>query len=211
MMRHRTLIIIFACIVVGGTALLFFGARTDSVSAPIVSTQKNKEVVVMPVPVVGGKTALEDAVPIIDYAKILARFKAKDVERVPVSEKLIALTFDGGGDAKSAEKIVRTLSEYHIASTFFLTGRFIEKFPEIVEVIRVSGGDVANHTMTHKDLSTLPQDEVSAEVSGMERVASERGIEVVPFFRFPYGAPTKETITLVNGKGYVAVRWTVDS
>ncbi|MCR4322906.1 MAG: polysaccharide deacetylase family protein, partial [Candidatus Azambacteria bacterium] len=33
----------------------------------------------------------------------------------------------------------------------------------------------------------------------------------VPFFRFPYGAPTKETITLVNGKGYVAVRWTVDS
>ena len=45
----------------------------------------------------------------------------------------------------------------------------------------------------------------------MEQAAEALDVNVVPFFRFPYGAPTKEKIALVNERGYVAVRWTVDS
>lgn len=149
--------------------------------------------------------------PKIDYVRIRDTFRGKDVERVQVDEKIFALTFDGGGDARSAEKILDLLSKNKIPATFFLTGHFMEVFPEIVAAIQSSGGEIANHTMTHKDLSKLSEEEVAAEIDGMERVAKEQGISVVPFFRFPYGAPTKETIALVNERGYVSVRWTVDS
>ena len=50
-----------------------------------------------------------------------------------------------------------------------------------------------------------------AEITGMRQIATEQSITVVPFFRFPYGAPTKGTIALANDLGYIAVRWTVDS
>lgn len=149
--------------------------------------------------------------PKIDYIRIRDMFREKDVERVQVDEKIFALTFDGGGDARGAEKILDLLSKNKIPATFFLTGHFMETFPKIVAAIQSSGGEIANHTMTHKDLSKLPEEEVAAEIDGMDRVAKEQGISVAPFFRFPYGAPTKETIALVNDKGYVAVRWTVDS
>lgn len=150
-------------------------------------------------------------VPQIDYARIQEKFRGKDVERVQTHEKLFALTFDGGGNARGAQKILAALSEHGITATFFLTGHFIKEFPDMASAIQKGGGEIANHTMTHKDLSTLSKEEVAAEVTGMERAAKERAITVAPFFRFPYGAPTKETIALVNEHGYVSVRWTVDS
>lgn len=147
----------------------------------------------------------------IDYVRIRDMFRGKDVERVQVDEKIFSLTFDGGGDARSAEKILDLLSKNKIPATFFLTGHFMGAFPEIVAAIQANGGEIGNHTMTHKDLSKLSEEEVIAEIDGMERVVKEQGISVAPFFRFPYGAPTKETIALVNERGYVSVRWTVDS
>lgn len=151
------------------------------------------------------------APPSVSYAAILEKFKGKDMERAPVAEKLFALTFDGGGNADGAEKILRTLSGNNIRATFFLTGNFIEKFPDIAKRIAYSDNEIANHTMTHKNLSEISEEEAHAEISDVERAAEALGIRVVPFFRFPYGAPTKEKIALVNGRGYVAVRWTVDS
>ena len=83
----------------------------------------------------------------------------------------------------------------------------MQKFPDIGARIVHNGGEVANHTVTHKDLSTLTDEEVIGEITGMQQIAEKQNIAVVPFFRFPYGAPTKKTITLANDLGYVAVRW----
>jgi len=209
-MSYRTLKIFLAVVLVVGAIMVFSGAFTGSKgesSAP----HKTVAVVADGVSVVKTDAAHERTVPDSDYAKIRAQFAGKDVEKVPAHEKVFALTFDGGGDAKNAQRILDLLSAHGITATFFLTGHFMETFPDVAAAIRNSGGEIANHTMTHKDLSTLSQEAVIAEMAGMEQTAKERGVSVVPFFRFPYGAPTKETIALVNGRGYVSVRWTVDS
>lgn len=209
-MHQRTLTIFLASIVFIMGALLLW-AFADGGDAPIAPTERSTKTVSRSVPVINNTTAPEAVTPSIDYAAILARFKGKDVEKVPSTEKLFALTFDGGGNAESAEKIVQTLSENGIRATFFLTGNFIEKFPDIVKLIAQSGNEIANHTATHKNFSEISDEEAAAEMNGMEQVAEALGVTVVPFFRFPYGAPTKEKIALVNERGYVAVRWTVDS
>lgn len=160
----------------------------------------------MPVP-----SVQNDNRRIIDYSKILEKYKGRDVERVAVKNKIIALTFDGGGNADGVEKILGALSANSIHSTFFLTGQFVEKFPKAVEEIKNSGGEIANHTYSHKDFTSLGVDEARQEVSRMKSAAEKDGITTVPFFRFPYGARNKENIALVNDLGYVPVRWTVDS
>ena len=190
---------------------LFFWMAAGGSSAPIAPVEKSAKTVFRSASVADIRTAAEIAAPVIDYAGILARFIGKDVERVPVAEKIFALTFDGGGNAEGVEKILQTLASNGLHATFFLTGDFMQKFPDIGARIVHNGGEVANHTVTHKDLSTLTDEEVIGEITGMQQIAEKQNIAVVPFFRFPYGAPTKKTITLANDLGYVAVRWTVDS
>jgi len=149
--------------------------------------------------------------PAIDYSKILEKYRGKDVERAIMDKKLIALTFDGGGNADGIEKILKTLSKNSIRLTFFLTGKFVEKFPDEVEEIKKSGGEIANHTYSHKNFIQLNSEEATGEINQMKTVAEKMGMALAPFFRFPYGAYKKEGIALVNGLGYIAVRWTVDS
>lgn len=209
-MHQRTVIISLASGVFIATAL-FFWVLADGKSAPIVSVKNSAKTVSYAAPAAINAAMPEVMAPAIDYSGILARFKGKDVERVPVAEKLFALTFDGGGNAKGAEKILQTLSDNGIHATFFLTGNFVEKFPDIAKRIAQSGNEIANHTATHKNFSEISDEEAIAEINGMEQAIKTLGVHGVPFFRFPYGAPTKEKIALVNERGYVALRWTVDS
>lgn len=147
-----------------------------------------------------------------DYALILDRFKGEDVARIPIKEKVIALTFDGGGDAQGAETILAALSEYNIPATFFITGVFFEKFPDVTD--KLADYELANHSLSHRDMTALAEDEFKNEINGLpEMLCKRQGLcgLLAPFFRFPYGARDAETITRVNKMGYTAVRWTVDS
>ena len=151
------------------------------------------------------------SLPARDYLKILEKYKGMDVERAIMDKKLITLTFDGGGNADGIEKILETLSENSIRSTFFLTGIFVEKFPDAVEGIKKTNNEIANHTYSHKNFIQLSQEETVQEINQMKTAAEKTGIALAPFSRFPYGAYKKEDIALVNSLGYVSVRWTIDS
>ena len=61
----------------------------------------------------------------------------------------IALTFDGDWLDNTADKVLHTLKSKNIHSTFFLTGRFIHKYPDTAKQIVADGHEVGNHTMTH--------------------------------------------------------------
>src|SRR3989344_6156249 len=118
--------------------------------------------------------------PAIDYSKILEKYKGRDVERAVMDKKLIALTFDGGGNADGIEKILKTLSDNSIRSTFFLTGKFIEKFPGAIAEIKKSGNETANHTYSHKNFTQLNSEEADQEISQMKEVAEKAGVALAP-------------------------------
>lgn len=136
----------------------------------------------------------------------------KDLERLPTSAKLVALTFDAGANADGVGPILATLAQKGVAGTFFLTGDFVSQFPQQSRQIVGAGHRVGNHTIDHPHLPSLPDSEVRAQVLGAaQAVRSVTGADPAPFFRFPYGDRTAHTIALINDLGYVAVRWSVDS
>lgn len=70
--------------------------------------------------------------------------------RLYPEEKLnFFLTFDTGSDDKNLDYILETLRRYRIRATFFVTGRFIEKYPADVRRIADEGHVVGNHTYSH--------------------------------------------------------------
>lgn len=140
-----------------------------------------------------------------------ARLLATDIEVIPTTKKIVALTFDAGASAAGVRDILRVLENREAKATFFLTGAFASRYP--VRSRRIATAHVVgNHTYDHPDLTTLTSAAVLAQIADAERtILTITGENPRPYFRFPFGARDTRTIGLVNGSCYVAVRWTVDT
>jgi peptidoglycan/xylan/chitin deacetylase (PgdA/CDA1 family) len=130
---------------------------------------------------------------------------------LPTSRHVVALTFDAGADNAGAPKILAALARAGVTATFFMTGRWAELYPSWARRI-AAGYPIGNHTFDHQDLLSLTPPGVRGELA-MARAAIDRatGAPPIHLFRFPYGSSNASTLTLVNGLGYTAVGWTVDT
>jgi peptidoglycan/xylan/chitin deacetylase (PgdA/CDA1 family) len=71
------------------------------------------------------------------------------VLKYPEKRPNFFLTFDAGDDNSNIDYILKTLKKYRITATFFITGRFIMKYPADVKRIVCEGHIAGNHTFTH--------------------------------------------------------------
>jgi peptidoglycan/xylan/chitin deacetylase (PgdA/CDA1 family) len=136
---------------------------------------------------------------------------AGELVRLQTRQHVVALTFDGGGDATGAKSTLATLRRQHVRATFFLTGRFVQRYPRIARAIG-RRFVVGNHTVDHVSLPGLPTRAVRHEIAAaatMVRRATHR--DTRPLFRFPYGARDGRTLAICHRLGYVSIRWTVDT
>jgi peptidoglycan/xylan/chitin deacetylase (PgdA/CDA1 family) len=130
---------------------------------------------------------------------------------LPTSRKVVALTFDGGSGSQGVDGILATLTREHVAATFFLTGDFTDDHPSSAARV-ASAGSVGNHTYSHPHLPLLSDTSVRSQLTrARTAILDATGKDPRPLFRFPYGDYDSRTLKLVNGLGYVAVGWTVDT
>jgi peptidoglycan/xylan/chitin deacetylase (PgdA/CDA1 family) len=136
---------------------------------------------------------------------------AGEIVRLQTRRHVVALTFDGGGNADAATGVLTELRRAKVPATFFLTGHFVQSFPRLARVIG-RRYPVGNHTVNHLDMLRLPPAAERREVTRAATLiqqATRR--DTHPYFRFPYGSRNARTLRLVNGLGYTSVRWTVDT
>jgi peptidoglycan/xylan/chitin deacetylase (PgdA/CDA1 family) len=130
---------------------------------------------------------------------------------LPTARKVVALTFDAGGNANGVNSILTTLGQTQAAGTFFLTGKWAETFP--AEARRIGTFyPVANHSYSHPDLTTLSDAAVTDQIERARlAIAAATGQDTRPLFRFPFGARDPRTLGDVNRASYGSIRWTVDT
>jgi peptidoglycan/xylan/chitin deacetylase (PgdA/CDA1 family) len=134
-----------------------------------------------------------------------------ELVRLQTRQHVVALTFDGGGDAAPARRIMTTLRRDQVPATFFLTGHFVRTYPAIARAIG-RRFVVGNHTVDHADLTRLSSAAVMHEIAGgATEIRRATGDDTHPLFRFPYGARDARTLAICHRLGYVSVRWTVDT
>lgn len=127
-------------------------------------------------------------------------------------KKEIAFTFDAGSDAVGI-KILDVLKKHNIKSTFFLTGKWVEKFPEYAKRIAFEGHEIGNHSYSHPDAvqttaAAFKQDIVKAE----QIIKNITGVTPQPYFRFPYGSYNAAALKAVGEAGYpYSIQWSLDS
>jgi peptidoglycan/xylan/chitin deacetylase (PgdA/CDA1 family) len=134
-----------------------------------------------------------------------------DVETIPTSQRVVALTFDAGANSDGLASILGTLADRNVPATFFLTGAWAAANPSRLADITAAGHRLGNHSMTHPHFPALTADGIRAEVRDAEQAIRASGADPRPLFRFPFGDRDGRTIAAVNDLGYLPVRWTVDT
>ena len=77
------------------------------------------------------------------------------VTRASTSAKVVVLTFDAGSDAGNATGIVDFLTQQALPATFFVTGRFAERYAALVQLMAARGFRVGNHSYSHPSFTGL--------------------------------------------------------
>lgn len=168
----------------------------------------------------GQVTTLEN-IEII-YNNPTVRFLASNITRGNVLESKVALTFDGGYEANASEEILTILNEKDLRCTFFLTGTYINHYPDIVQRMVADGHEVGNHTWSHPHLTTfaengvhLTRPSVSREFlqNELEQAAAVftacTGKKMAPYWRAPYGEHNLEIREWAAELGYRHIEWTI--
>lgn len=165
---------------------------------------------------------------VVGYEKILLYYRprvtpsmATDFNRGDRHSRQIALTFDGGSNDNSAASILEILKQQNLKATIFLTGGFIQNFPDLTREIVAEGHEVGNHMWSHPHLTsfemnyqhlTLPKvtKEFVHEQLNMTAELFEKatGKQIMKLWRAPYGEQNTEIRQWAAELGYRHIGWT---
>ena len=130
---------------------------------------------------------------------------------VDTDEKKIALSFDAAWGNEDTNQILQILKDNDVHVTFFMTGGWVEQFPDDVKAIAAAGHDLGNHSENHKNASQLSKEQLVDEIQKVHTKVKElTGVEMT-LFRPPYGDYTDTLIEVTKELGYHCVQWDVDS
>lgn len=121
--------------------------------------------------------------------------------------KNITLTFDQGYENGYTAKILDTLKEKNVKATFFLLKDYAERNPELVKRMIDEGHIVGNHSVTHRSMPELNEEECEKEILDMHKyIKDEFGYEMTQF-RPPMGEFSEFSLGVTNNCGYETVLW----
>lgn len=125
------------------------------------------------------------------------------------TEKVLYLTFDCGYENGYTAKILDTLKEKNVPSAFFCTLPQVKDYPELIARMINEGHIVGNHSVTHPSFPSLTRIQMAEEIKGMDDYLRTNFGYSEPFFRFPMGEYSDNTLELVGSLGYKCVFWSV--
>ena len=90
----------------------------------------------------------------------------------PLERPWVALTFDDGWSVQRCARIVRTLRAKRAPATFFVNGAIVKRDPGRWRRL-LEGFPVANHSLSHMDLTRLDAGRIRGQIATNERVIEQ--------------------------------------
>ena len=122
-------------------------------------------------------------------------------------EKIIYLTFDEGYEAGFTSKILEILKENEVKATFFITAHYLNTNEELVKQMIEEGHIVGNHTVNHKSMPTLTEEEIKKEVMDLHIAVYQKFEYEMKYIRPPKGEFSEKSLKNTNNLGYKTVMW----
>ncbi len=95
--------------------------------------------------------------------------------------------------------------------TFFMTGGWVDTYPDDVKALYKAGHELGNHSQNHKQMSTISAAECEDEIMKVHNKVKKLTGYDMKVFRPPYGDYNDVLIENAEKCGYHAIQWDVDS
>lgn len=122
-------------------------------------------------------------------------------------KKIVYLTFDLGYEAGYTSKILEILKNNNVKATFFITAHYVNTQPDLVKQMIDEGHVVGNHTVNHKSMPSCSLETINKEVMNLHFAISEKFGYEMKFIRPPKGEYSERTVAYTNTLGYKTVMW----
>jgi len=121
--------------------------------------------------------------------------------------KNIYLTFDLGYEAGYTSKILDALKDENVQGAFFITAHYVNTQPELVKRMIDEGHIVGNHTVNHKSMPSISDEELKTEVMKLHTQIYQKYNYEMKYLRPPKGEYSERTLSLCENLGYKTVMW----
>ena len=125
------------------------------------------------------------------------------------NSKYVYLTFDEGYEAGYTSKILAVLKQNKVPAAFFITAHYLNTQPDLVKQMIQEGHIVGNHTVNHKSMPDLTEEQIQKEVMDLHTAVYEKFNYEMKYIRPPKGEFSERTIAYTNNLGYKTVMWSL--
>ncbi len=123
----------------------------------------------------------------------------------------INLTFDDGPLPIRTDNVLAILESAGVRANFYQMGKNAFYFNELSQRARENGHIVGSHSVFHPIMRNPAHESALFEILCGAFFVGQAAGEFVPFFRFPGGAWTEETIKITRDNGLAVFFWDMDS
>ncbi|MBQ6776514.1 MAG: polysaccharide deacetylase family protein [Synergistaceae bacterium] len=99
----------------------------------------------------------------------------------------IVLTFDDGPREHGMQELNAVLTSHDVKGTFFLVGKFADRYAPITKMLNDAGHELENHSFTHPRLYRLWVEKIMREAERCDEVFESLSIRKTRFMRPPGG------------------------
>ncbi|MHB1125550.1 MAG: polysaccharide deacetylase family protein [Bacillota bacterium] len=137
--------------------------------------------------------------------------KAEPIYQGNIQNKSMALTFNVDWGEQFIPDILNTLADSQVKATFFITGRWAEKNPELAQNIAKAGHELGNHGYSHPHPDRLNKAQNQEEIRRTEEALLEATGKKTTLFASPYGEHEPHVVMAADELGYQTIMWTIDT
>lgn len=127
------------------------------------------------------------------------------------NKKVIYLTFDAGYENGYTAKILDALKKHKVKATFFLVGNYVKTSPDLVKRMAAEGHIVANHTLTHPNMSSIStMESFQKQLVDLDQLCKETtGVTMKKYYRPPQGKFCESNLKMAHELGYQTFFWSL--
>jgi peptidoglycan/xylan/chitin deacetylase (PgdA/CDA1 family) len=126
----------------------------------------------------------------------------------------IVFTFDDGPNPKTTPLVLDTLARRRIHAVFFLVGEMVEnrnpKVAAVIQRILREGHVIATHTMKHRDLCRVREDEAIRDLDEGRAIIEQVAGVPTAWFRAPFGVRCDRLEHMLAERHLAHFHWDLD-
>ncbi|HWQ41020.1 MAG TPA: polysaccharide deacetylase family protein [Desulfosporosinus sp.] len=136
---------------------------------------------------------------------------SKPIEQIKTDKKVMALTINVDWGEEYIPPILDALEKAKIKATFFVTGRWAKKHPELLKLMASRGHQIENHGYSHPHPDQLSVRANQEEIKKTESIINEIIGRKTRFYAPPYGEKGVSGLQAADELGYQTILWTLDT